>query len=57
MKHNGITKDLEEAKKILSNHIQDFYKKNPRARYDDIPFRIFVDAMIEYGNLVKINSN
>tara|TARA_B110000285_G_scaffold217789_1_gene266551 strand:+ start:126 stop:263 length:138 start_codon:yes stop_codon:yes gene_type:complete len=44
---------MEEAKKILSKHIQDFYKKNPRARYDDIPFKVFVEAMIEYGDSVK----
>jgi len=44
---------MEEAKKILDKHIQNFYKKNPMARFDDIPNKVFLEAMIEYGNLVK----
>ncbi|WP_443633615.1 hypothetical protein ABXT64_01425 [Candidatus Marifrigoribacter sp. Uisw_064] len=44
---------MEEAKKILDKHIQNFYKKNRMARFDDIPNKVFIEAMIEYGNLVK----
>lgn len=44
---------MEEAKKILDKHIQRFYKKNPTARFEDIPNKVFLEAMIEYGNLVK----
>ena len=44
---------MREAKKILDKHIQNFYKKNPMARFDDIPNNVFLEAMIEYGNLVK----
>ena len=44
---------MEEAKKILDKHIQNFYKKNPMARFDDIPNKVFIEAMIEYGRLVK----
>ena len=47
------TKTMEEAKKILYKHIQNFYKKNPMARFDDIPNKVFIEAMIEYGRLVK----
>ena len=44
---------MEEAKKILDKHIQNFYEKNRMARFDDIPNKVFIEAMIEYGNLVK----
>lgn len=47
------TKTMEEAKKILDKHIQKFYKNNPMARFNDIPDKVFIEAMIEYGNLVK----
>ena len=47
---------MREAKKILDKHIQNFYKKNPMARFDDIPNNVFLEAMIEYGNLVKNSS-
>ena len=44
---------MNEAKKILDKHIQNFYKNDPMARFDDIPNKVFLEAMIEYGNLVK----
>lgn len=43
----------DKAKIILDKHIQNFYKKNPNTRFDDIPNKVFIEAMIEYGNLTN----
>ena len=44
---------MNEARNILDNHIQNFYKKHPTARFDDIPNDVFIEAMIEYRNLAQ----
>tara|TARA_R110002153_G_scaffold174374_1_gene327565 strand:- start:450 stop:614 length:165 start_codon:yes stop_codon:yes gene_type:complete len=43
---------------ILNKAIEDFYKKSPCARFDDIPNSVFMDAMIKYGEeVVKTTQN
>jgi len=37
---------------ILNKAIEEFYKKAPNARFDDIPNSVFIDAMIKYGEEV-----
>jgi|TARA_R110000803_G_scaffold54067_1_gene110634 hypothetical protein len=37
---------------ILNNAIEEFYKKAPSARFDDIPNSVFIDAMIKYGKAI-----
>ena len=39
---------VSEAQEYLSNSIAEFYKKNPMARFDDIPNSLFVEAMESY---------
>ena len=45
-----MTKKEKLASDILKNTIAEFYKRSPRARFDDIPNSVFIDAMIKYGD-------
>ncbi len=48
-----IMNDKEKlAMYILNKAIEEFYKKAPSARFDDIPNSVFIDAMIKYGQEV-----
>ena len=41
---------VTDPKEILHKCIQNFYKSNPLARFEDIPNKVFIEAMQMYAD-------